>query len=187
MNIYFTGSIVGREQYKDEYLAIINYLKKKGHKVQSEHIFDKKEEEIKDESKQEILDFQERVESWIKEADFMIADTSFPSVSVGYEIAFAIRVGKPVLIFYGKGGPPSLLSYTKGERLISEKFSKDTYKKILDLFITYVSSKSDLRFTFFITPEIATFLDEIVQEEKVPKSVFIRKLLEREIKNHNIH
>ncbi len=182
MNIYFTGSVSAKNKFIEEYLNIINYVKLQGHHIIYEHILSGNEDSINKATKEDMLQFYAEMETWIKGCDFMIADTSYPSVSVGYEIAMALRLGKPVLVFYGAGGPPSLLAHNKDERLVSEKYTSHTYKESINSFIQYISTKSDQRFTFFITPEIAAYLDEIVMKEKLPKSVYIRKLIERDMK-----
>jgi hypothetical protein len=59
----------------------------------------------------------ERDLEWVEEADVMIADVSNPSLGVGYEIAKAEEMNKPVLCLYKKkdaklsamiGGSPKL-------------------------------------------------------------------------------
>lgn len=182
MKVYFTASVSAKQKLLREYTNIVNHLKSLGHEVEYNHILDASESKIKGSSKEQVLDFHSKMEAWIKACDFIVADTSFPSVSVGYEISLALRVGKPVLVFYGVGGPPSLLAYYKDEKLISEEYRERTYKETIDTFIRFIESKNDLRFTFFITPEIALFLDDIVQKEKTPKSVYIRKLIERNMR-----
>jgi len=184
MNIYFTASVSAKQKFFIEYTNIIHYLEIQGHKVTSKHITDITELQIQEESREEILNFQTKVEQWIKKCDFIVADTSFPSVSVGYEIALALRIGKPILVFYGEGGPPSLLSYYKDEKLVTERYTEKTYKETVDNFINFVKGKNELRFTFFITPAIAVFLDEIARQEKLPKAVYIRKLIEKDMKHH---
>lgn len=183
MKIYFTGSVSAKNTFIEEYLAIINYVKLQGHEIVYDHIVGSTEDSINKGSKEDVVRFYSEMETWIKNCDFMIADTSYPSVSVGYEIALALRLGKPVLVFYGAGGPPSLLSHNRDERLVSERYTADTYKDSIDSFMHYISTKSDQRFTFFITPEIAAYLDDIVLKDKLPKSVYIRQLIERDMRS----
>src|SRR5437868_4693654 len=121
MNIYFTGSVSAKNKFIEEYLNIINHVKLQGHHIIYDHILSGNEDNINKATKEDMLQFYTEMETWIKGCDFMIADTSYPSVSVGYEIAMALRLGKPVLVFYGAGGPPSLLAHNKDERLVSER------------------------------------------------------------------
>jgi nucleoside 2-deoxyribosyltransferase len=41
--------------------------------------------------------------NWIKNCDALIAEVSTPSHGVGYEISFALNIGKPVLCISQKG------------------------------------------------------------------------------------
>jgi len=184
MNIYFTASVSAKQKYFTEYTSIISYLEELHHSVTSKHITEITESQIQEESREEILQFQSKVEHWIKKCDFIIADTSFPSVSVGYEIALALRMAKPILVFYGENGPPSLLSYYKDEKLVTERYTNETYKDTIENFINFVKGKNELRFTFFITPTIAFFLNEVARQEKLPKAVYIRKLIEKDMRHH---
>lgn len=185
MKVYFTASIVGRQQYLDNYTAIIGYLKSKGYDVISDHIIKSTTNEILSKDKNERIRFLQKIEKWIASADFVIAETSFPSVSVGYEISFALQNDKPVLVFYADGTPPTLLAHHHDENLDCERYTKTTIPEIIDNFVKYVEGSSDTRFTFFITSEIAKFLDKVSKREKLPKSVYLRKLIEREMKAKN--
>lgn len=182
MTVYFTASIVGKKDYLHSYLKIINTIKDKGFLIISDHIINTTESSIRLETKEERLSFSKQLEKWISSCDFMIAETSFPSISVGYEISLALSIGKPVLILYSAGYPPSLLAHHKDEKLICEKYTPETLKAIIDDFINYFQGTEETRFTFFITPEIALHLDNISKKEKLPKSVYLRKLIEKDIK-----
>ena len=182
MTVYFTASIVGKKHYLAKYLAIIHYLKSKNYEVTSDHIINSTSSQIISENKDERIRFQNRLEKWISESDFMIAETSFPSISVGYEISLALQENKPVLVLYSEGDPPSLLIHHRDENLDCEKYMLSTLPEIIDNFVKYVEGAVDARFTFFITSEIASYLDKVSKKEKVPKSVYLRKLIEREMK-----
>jgi hypothetical protein len=181
LNLYFTASIAARDKYLENYKKIISHVEKKGHTMIADHILMPTEKEISLKSREDRLAFHNQLEQWIYSCDGVIAETSFPSISVGYEISLALRVGKPVLILYSEGEPPSLLAHHKDEKLLCEKYSSVTLPSIIDDFLHYIQSKSDLRFTFFITPKIASYLDEIAKKNKLPKSVYLRKLIERDM------
>lgn len=146
-----------------------------------EHIFQATEKTIRMKTKEERLAFEKQLEDWISAADFMVVESSFPSISVGYEISIAIHRGKPVLILYNSGDPPSLFAYHSDEKVICEKYTSETLKPIIDDFINFVAGNSDMRFTFFITPKIAAHLDKVSKDHKMPKSVYLRKLIESDM------
>jgi len=186
MKVYFTASLAAKEQYIKNYEAIINHLKKQQLQVISDQILNKTEKSINSESREERLEFHKQLEHWIHTCDCMIAETSFPSISVGYEISLALKVGKPVLVMYSKGDPPSLLAYHNDEKLMCERYSLNNYSEVIDSFLHFVHEKSDMRFTFFITPRIASYLDGVAKQDKLPKSVYLRKLIEEDMKKRSI-
>ena len=183
MKVYFTASIVGKKKHLSNYLKIIDVIKGKKFSITSDHIIKTTEAKIHLETKEERLKFSAQLEKWISSSDFLIAETSFPSISVGYEISIALKLSKPVLILFSEGEAPSLLAHHKDEKLVCEKYSLETLKDIIDDFISYMQGTEETRFTFFITSQIASFLDKISKAKKVPKSVYLRHLIEREMKN----
>jgi|SRR3989338_2925309 len=181
LKIYFTASIAAKKQYLGNYHRIVTHIKKRGHDIIADHIFENSEQQISMKTREERLAFHNKLEGWIFSCDGLVAETSFPSISVGYEISLALRVGKPVLVLYSEGQPPSLLAHHRDEKLLCEKYTQATVRDILDDFLHYIESKSDLRFTFFITPKIAAYLDEVAKKNKLPKSVYLRKLIEKDM------
>ena len=184
LNVYFTASIVGKKNFLTEYKVIVGALRAKGFTVQAEHILNVSEAEIHMETRDVRLKFQRQLERWIQKCDFMIVEASFPSISVGYEISLAVQYAKPILILYTVENPPSLLAHHSDDKLVCEKYTLNTVCGIIDDFVAYVRGASDTRFTFFITPEIATYLEKISRKEKMPKSVYLRKLIERHIREN---
>ena len=184
MKVYFTASIVGKKHHLINYLKIIDILKSKDCEVISDHIIKSTESEVKLEKKEDRLKFHKMLGKWISSADFIVAETTFPSISVGYEISLAQHFLKPIFILFSEGNPPSLLAHHQDEKLVCEKYSHDTLAGIIDDFINYVRGSNDTRFTFFITSEIASFLEKVSRKDKLPKSVYLRKLIEKDMKNH---
>ena len=105
MNLYFACSITGGRAFESVYQAITRALLEDGHEVPTAHLAD---------SGVKVLEMivsprqvYERDVAWIRACDALIAEVSTPSHGVGYEIAFALSLGKPVLCFYQEGQPVS--------------------------------------------------------------------------------
>jgi hypothetical protein len=177
MHAYFTASIVGKKHYLKNYQAILDIVKSQGITVTSDHIINMDESTIHFETLKERLDFHKKLERWIDQADFMIVEATFPSISVGYEIALALHRGKPILVLYSQGDPPSLINNNEEERLVCEKYTLSTLKDTIVDFIKYVQGNTDARFTFFITSEIASYLAKVGKKQRLPKSVYLRNLI----------
>lgn len=181
MKVYFTGSLGAKNQHLPNYRHIIDYLQTHGHTVTYEHIVNSTEESVRLMDKHSRLAFHQRIENWIKSCDFMIAETSFPSVSVGYEIALALRVAKPVLILYTKGDPPSLLTYHSYDRLHTEQYTITNVGSIIEDFLHYIEGKHDTRFTFFLPEEMNFYLEDKAKKRKLSKSLYLRRLIEKDM------
>ncbi len=181
MNIYFTASIVGKKDYQANYEAIISAFTSQGHTVQAEHILNITEPEIHMKTREERLKFHKKLETWIQSADFMVVESSFPSISVGYEISLALQYRKPVLMLYSIGDPPSLFAHHEDEKVVCEKYTFETLQTIISDFLRFVQGEADTRFTFFISSKQAAFLSKQAKQLRMPKSVYLRSLIDNEM------
>ena len=50
--------------------------------------------------------------------------------------------------------------------------------------LDYVSSAQDVRFNFFISPTIGLYLDWISKNKRIPRAVYLRKLIEEEMREN---
>ena len=101
MNIYFACSITGGREFQPVYAAITRALLADGHAIPTAHLA---EAGVVDEER--IIDpvtVYTRDTDWIRAAQSLIAEVSVPSHGVGYEVAFALGLGKPVLCLYQQG------------------------------------------------------------------------------------
>ena len=101
MNIYFACSITGGRQFESVYQAIVKALTGDGHEVPTAHLADSSVMAL-----EAVIDPHEvysRDVTWIRASDVLIAEASAPSHGVGYEIGFALGLGKPVLILHQEG------------------------------------------------------------------------------------
>ena len=98
--IYFAGSIRGGRADAALYARLIAHMNER-HKVLTEHIgspslFPTVERGMTDEQ----IYVQDM--NWLESCDVVIAECSTPSLGVGYEMAYAEKIGKPVHIFFDK-------------------------------------------------------------------------------------
>ncbi|MCK6540269.1 MAG: nucleoside 2-deoxyribosyltransferase [Anaerolineales bacterium] len=101
MNIYFACSITGGREFESVYQAIVRALADEDHETPTAHLA----ESGVGESEAVIPpnEVYERDTEWIRACDALIAEVSVPSHGVGYEIGFALGLGKPVLALYQQG------------------------------------------------------------------------------------
>jgi len=97
INIYFCASISGGRDMAHVYPFFIDHMKKYG-RVMTEHIgnaaMSPKGEELTD------IEIYERDLEWLRASDIIVAEVSHPSLGVGYELAYAESIGKPILALF---------------------------------------------------------------------------------------
>lgn len=101
MKVYFSCSLTGGRKDEPAYQAIVDHLLSAGHDVLTAHL-----------ARPEVMQLEQVVEpsevyrrdiEWIEECQALVAEVSTPSHGVGYEIAYALTRGKPVLCCYRRG------------------------------------------------------------------------------------
>jgi len=101
MDVYFGCSITGGRNEESTYQLIVKTLLEDGHQVPTAHL-----------SRSDVMDLENVVNpvevytrdiQWIDNCQAMIAEVSTPSHGVGYEIAFALSIRKPVLCLHRSG------------------------------------------------------------------------------------
>ena len=71
------------------------------------------------------LEVYTRDVTWIRASDVLIAEVSVPSHGVGYEIGFALGLGKPVLALYQEGRKVSkMISGNPDPNLLVRRYRK---------------------------------------------------------------
>ena len=101
MNIYFACSITGGREDESIYEIIVAALTKDGHSIPTAHLSQQDVFEL--ETILNPVEVYSRDTGWIEFCDALIAEVSTHSHGVGYEIAFALQQGKPVLCIYQQG------------------------------------------------------------------------------------
>jgi len=105
MNLYFSCSITGGREDQPIYQALVEHLLELGHQVPTALL-----------ARPDILEVEtvirpaevfQRDDAWVRSCDALIAEVSAPSHGVGYEIALAVCLGKPVFCCYREGKPVS--------------------------------------------------------------------------------
>lgn len=109
--VYFACSVRGGGD-TSLYLSIIEAIKKAGGEVLSE-VF------VHDAinyggSPLPVEEIYKRDTEMIHEADVMIAEVTNPSLGVGYELAYAEKLDKPILCLFNRGSDKSLSAMVAG-------------------------------------------------------------------------
>jgi len=133
-------------------------------------------------SHKDRVDHYRRTMDLLKKADVVVVEVSLHSMSMGYIVNKALEAGKPVIAIYKKGFDPYFFSGIEDSKLIVVAYDESDLEGILRNSLDKVSGLIDVRFNFFVSPKILTYLDWVAQKRRVPRSVFLRELIEKEMK-----
>lgn len=182
MKVVFIASQAQSPELESYYKQINAALESHGLTVFSGHLFTKVNDSDLVDSKQ--------IESWYKEviqhvraADAIFVEISYPStVNVGHILTYALDTGKPVIALYRAGREPFFLRGRVDDKLILLEYNDKDIKEVVANALEYATSAQDVRFNFFISPEIGRFLDWVSKNKRLPRAVYLRKLIEEDMR-----
>ena len=185
MKIYFTGAITRiTPEINELYSKIIAILERSGHTVMARHMQNKDGLAIKNQTNKEAALVQSKMSKWRKQASLVVAEVSTPSFGVGQEIAETLADNRQVLALYLKGKKPNILMHQGRDLLYMVEYSPENLKAQLNEYIEFAKINSDTRFNFFISPQIGSYLDWISHKKKLPRAVYLRRLIEDDMKTN---
>ena len=117
MNIYFACSITGGRKDEPVYQEIVAALQAEGHEVPTALLAGSDVIEL--EVIVDPVEVYTRDTRWIESCDLLVAEVSTPSHGVGYEIGYALGLGKPVLCLHRQGIPVSKMITGNPDPLIT--------------------------------------------------------------------
>lgn len=187
MKIYFTASTSESAKKNEKYSTIIKFLNELGHTNTNYVHFPKnspeyiKAEEILRETN--VYDYQTSI---INKSDVLLADITNPSITVGYQIDYAINRKIPIIAIYKKTKNfrlPVVLTHTHFGLLTIEKYDNtDDLKSLLKSSIENIKAGT-IKFNFYINLQLHNYLTRRAEAENKNKSDIIREILESEIKH----
>lgn len=101
MNIYFSCSLTGGRNDEAVYGLIVEHLLRAGHDLPTAHLAHP--DVMTEEASIDPRVVYARDKRWMAECQALVAEVSTPSHGVGYEIAYVLGLGKPVLCCYWAG------------------------------------------------------------------------------------
>lgn len=178
MNIYFLASRTQLSTYGENYKQIVKSLEKLGHKVDSSYI---QAISNPDASPTELTAEYKEFNQKIGASDLVVAELSFPSsVNIGYRVSLALEKKRHIIGLYLHGKHVPFFETIDSEKFIYEEYSTKTLENTLKQAIDLAMEKSDVRFNFILPPSLIEYLDFISTSERIPRSVYLRKLIERD-------
>lgn len=181
MKVYFSASLENKYKHKNIYKRIINYLQKNNHrvfeKILSQHLPKKAQT-----STHELKNWYKEWFSYISECDLAIIEGSYPSnIHIGFELGLILSKAKPTILLFQANKNPVFINKFYSSRLIKSEYTPDNLEEVLDWCLKEAEDISNRRFTFYISPEIDSFLEKI-SNKGISRSEYIRDLIQAKIK-----
>lgn len=182
MKVFFSTSPRAKQDYSQEIKRIYEYFDKNQLQLTDQIIRNVTEEEFYSWNDAQRKKYYSNTIGAIKKADICIFEVTFPSLGVGHLINQALISGKPVIAMYTNGKKPFMLDSAEIDKITLVEYHNKNLETVLSSALDYAKENSDVRFNFFISPSIGHYLDWIAREKKVPRSVFLRRLIEEQMK-----
>lgn len=125
--------------------------------------------------------YKESMEA-LSRADAVVAETSTRSFSVGYQVAQAVAMKKPMLVLNREDVDKSFFASGIEAGIDYQKYTPETVDSILTKWLrdNDIDTK-DMRFNFFINRSIYNYLRWTALKTGKTKAEILRNLVEREI------
>lgn len=180
MKVVFVASHTQKSDLGEYYKRTVKFLEDKGLDVYVGSLFDEKLE--KEASSNREKWYKQTIRE-VQKADLIVVEISYPSTAnVGHELTYALEIGKPVIAIYHKEKEPIFLRGREDEKLLLFEYNDSDLESILDSALEYATDVQDVRFNFFISPLIGRYLDWVSKNKRIPRAVYLRKLIEEEMK-----
>ncbi len=163
---------------------IIAVIKAAGHQVADDWIESAYKERVQ--RSKELSDwgtiYKKNLET-IARSEVVIAETSFNSFGVGYQVAVAMRHKKPILLLrHASADSDAFATAVVDPWVKRESYGDNELEKIVQTFLENNDIKSkDLRFNFFIDRQIYSYLRWAAFKTGKTKAEILRELIQKEI------
>ncbi|PIY78961.1 MAG: hypothetical protein COY81_05265 [Candidatus Pacebacteria bacterium CG_4_10_14_0_8_um_filter_43_12] len=184
MKVYFTASLRGKKNNDLDYTKIYSAIENLGHQNIDDLVISGNTQQFYTGSHNDQLSLYKKALDNVKTADLIILEVSIPSLSMGFLLLKALEASKPVIALYKVGYSPFFALGIDDERLQVVDYTEESIEEELKSAIEVAQEKADVRFNFFISPAIGRYLDWVSRVKKIPRSVYLRALIEKEIENN---
>ena len=160
---------------------IVKMIKHEGHELVDNWVDSAGDNAQLGENLDWALLYKESMEA-LSRADAVVAETSTPSFSVGYQVAQAVAMKKPILVLNREGVDKSFFASGIEVGIEYQKYTPETVDAILAKWLrdNDIGTK-DMRFNFFIDRAIYNYLRWTALKTGKTKAEVLRNLVEREI------
>lgn len=182
MKVHFIGDLSGN---KNDYKSIVSIIHKHGGELVTDHSIVRTLKDVETETPEDAELYAKKMSQWLKQSDVVVVETTIPLLGAGYEIAVALQLGKPVICLYRPDGKntPHVLRGLESDKLQVIGYNDKNLEEALNLALSYATEQMDTRFNFFVSPSIVNYLDWVSKKKRLPRAVYLRRLIEEDMRN----
>jgi len=185
--IFFAASSDVSREKKERYKKIISILENQGFAV-SQVLFRKKEFDLPS-GKIDYAHIYDSVIQEINRSDIFIADISYPSGGVGYQVYHAFYQKKPIIVLYmesRKSNPSMVIRGIKSKKFFTLKYNgiEDLRKNLIPL-LRRSKKQLKVRFHLVIDNKDSSFIETAANNLGISKTEYLKKLIEAARKKDN--
>lgn len=184
MKVFFTTTPRLKEDAPGLIEKIYDVLDNMGYVLTSEYLRNVDKDEFYQLNNKKVPVYYDEILESLRKADVVIFEASLHSIGVGLLIREALDLGKGVIILHKKDRYPFLLSGVQDDRLVVSEYTDDKLSEALKDGFEYLSGAVDVRFNFFISPKIGRYLDWISKNKRIPRAVYLRRLIEEDMRSN---
>ena len=137
-----------------------------------------------DESRSKDEDFFDKDIQMIDKADFIVAEISYPSSGVGFQIAYALSKKKRVLALYKdrlNDNVSKFLTSISQHLMTIERYDESRLLSVLDRYFSLTKPFKLYKFNFIISERIKDYLNWKAKDKHKSISEYLREQVEKKI------
>jgi hypothetical protein len=184
MQVYFLASSRLVDKNKDIYGQMYKTIASE-YKMVNDKVWKWIKKGVEDLKKADLETKKENYKETLKDmgkADIIVMEISGHSMSMGYIISKTLELNKPVIALYTADAQPIFVVGINNPKLILREYNPENMEKVIWDSLKEAKGLIDMRFNFFVSSKILNYLDWVGRKRMIPKSVFLRNLIEREMK-----
>ncbi|NOY14679.1 MAG: hypothetical protein GXP43_00475 [bacterium] len=185
MKVFFTTSLRGKPILGENYRRICSILEDElGCQILNKKILTEDLQKVLKKSKEELAEFFMESRRLIQQADLVLAEVTYPSTNVGYEISVAADMGKPIAVLHVKDETPLLIATVDYDMINVYPYTLDGLGGVLKRIMADSQSGKEVRFNFLLPRYLSNYLQWVAKRRRLPRSVYIRQLLEKDMRSN---
>lgn len=182
MKIYFIASSDVDSEILSIYRDTVDIIKKQNHTINTSVCFDKTQKI------NPFSDIYKNITNSIENADIVIADITYPSGGVGFQVYHAIKNKKPIAIIYTnhhKANPSMVIRGIKSSKVFIQEYKNiNELQTIIPKLLGSCQKMIKVRFNLVLPNRELSWLNNYSKSKNISTTKLIRLLINNFIKKN---